>query len=106
MENQKVIFEKPVEDYLRIATDSTRVEIANPRANAQHITEAYDRAWEEQAELLVLQELGVTGYSVADTVFNRRVLEESREVVDELANHTAFGPAMVVGAPIQDRGVH
>lgn len=105
MENQKVIFEKPVEDYLRIATDSTRVEIANPRANAQHITEAYDRAWEEQAELLVLQELGVTGYSVADTVFNRRVLEESREVVDELANHTAFGPAMVVGAPIQDRGV-
>lgn len=105
MENQPNIFEKPVDDYLRLATASVQVEIANPRANAKNISDVYLKAKDEQAEVVVLQELGVTGYTVADMVFNRRVLEESANTVSALAKITEEGPALIVGAPIQDKGV-
>lgn len=102
---QAPIFEKPVDDYLRVMTASPEVAIADPRANTESILLAYQDAKDQEAELLALPELCVTGYSTADLFFNRHVLERSQEAVGKLAEATANGPAMVIGAPLEHNGL-
>lgn len=101
MKNESApLFEKPIKDYLRLMTASPEVGIADPVANQQAIALAYQQAKVEQAELLVLPELCVTGYSAADLFFNRHVLNRTLESLQALAAMTENGPAVVVGAPL------
>lgn len=105
MTEKSPIFEKPVDDYLRIMTTSLDVAIADPKINTERILVAYDAAKTEQAEVLALPELSITGYSTADLFFNSHVREQTEEALITLAAATKDGPALVVGAPIEDNGV-
>lgn len=98
-------FIKPTEDYLRIMTASPAVAIADPARNARNILDCYERARQDQAELLVLPELCMTGYSTADLFFNRHVQEKTLEALDTLAEATTDGPAMIVGLPIDQQAI-
>lgn len=98
-------FEKPTSDYLRVMTASPNVHVGNPQANLDEIALAYQAAVDNQAELLVLPELAITGYSTADLFANRHVLRESNRVLYELSKITRHNPAMIVGAPVEDNGI-
>lgn len=98
-------FKKPVDDYLRVATASPEIKIADIPYNIQAIGEAYEQAKAEQAELVVMPELCLTGYSAADLFHNMHVLEQTEKGVSELAKQTLEGPAMVVGAPLRHNGL-
>lgn len=102
---QPPLFEKPTDDYLRVMTASPEVAIADPRVNTERILACYQEARDAQAEILALPELCVTGYSTADLFFSRHVLERSDEALAVIAEATQDGPALVVGAPIEDNGV-
>jgi len=96
-------FEKPEHEYFRVMTASPEVAIADPAVNTEAILAHYQDAREQEAALLVLPELCVTGYSTADLFFNRHVLNRTNQALTQLAEATLDGPAMVVGAPtIQD----
>lgn len=99
------LFEKPVEDYLRVMTASPDVALADPATNVRILSDVYTQAKQEQAELLVLPELAVSGYSTADLFFNRHVLDKTEAALNELAKLTTDGPAIVAGAPIEQNGI-
>lgn len=105
MKTPEQIFEKPTSDYLRVMTASPEAVIADPKANTKAILACYDQAKQQQAELLTLPELCVTGYSTADLFFNRHVLEQASAALKALASATESGPALVVGAPIENNGI-
>lgn len=98
-------FEKPTTDYLRVMTAVPEIAVADPKANVEAILACYQEAKDMQAELLTLPELCVTGYSAADLFFNQHVLEQSDTAIRTLAEATADGPALVIGAPIADKGL-
>lgn len=103
--NQLPIFEKPVDDYLRVMTATPVVAIADPMTNAARIIETYEEARQVEAELLVLPELNLTAYSAADLFHNDHVLEQTQKVLPMLAEETLDGPAMIVGAPLRSKGI-
>jgi NAD+ synthase (glutamine-hydrolysing) len=98
-------FEKPIDDYLRVATVSPEVSIADVPANVTAISVDYAAAKNRQAELIIAPELGLTGYSTADLFHNRHVIEQTERGLGELAALTEAGPALIVGAPLEHRGV-
>ena len=98
-------FEKTVDDYLRVATSSPEIAIADIPFNVRSIAEAYEQAKAEQAELVVMPELCLTGYSAADLFHNAHVLEQTEKGLTALAEQTRDGPAMVVGAPLRHEGL-
>lgn len=100
-----LIFEKPIDDYLRVATVSPEVSLADISANVTTLTEAYEAAKDEEVELLVCPELSLTGYSAADFFHNTYELERTDEGLQELAALTENGPAMLVGAPLKHNDV-
>lgn len=102
MEHQPIQapFEKPRQDYLRVATASPEVAIGDVPANIEAILASYYEAKTEEAELVVLPELGLTGYSTADLFQNQHVLNQTRAGLEALAKTTIDGPAMIVGAPL------
>lgn len=98
-------FEKPSGDYLRVATVSPEVSLADVPANVATLTEAYETAKDEQVELLVCPELSLTGYSTADFFHNTYVQEQAERGLQDLAALTEDGPAMLVGAPLRHNDV-
>ena len=94
-------FEKPVSDYLRVATVSPEVALADVPANVATLTEAYEAAKAGQAELLVCPELSMTGYTTADFFHNQHVTEQAEQGLQDLAAITENGPALLVGAPLR-----
>jgi NAD+ synthase (glutamine-hydrolysing) len=98
-------FQKPTADYLRVMTASPDIAIADPQHNTEAILACYEEAKQKEAELLALPELCVTGYSAADMLFNSEVLARTTVALLKLAKATEGGPAMVVGAPIEQKGV-
>lgn len=107
MEHQPIQapFEKPGQDYLRVATASPEVAIGDVPANIEAILASYADAQVEQAELVVLPELGVTGYSTSDLLQNQHVLSQARTGLEVLAKATVGGPAMIVGAPLMHKDI-
>ena len=102
---RQLTFEKPVTDYLCVATASPEVAVAGPKVNKTRIADAYADAAQDGSELLVLPELCVTGYTAGDLFFDKHVLAESMQAVQDLTNLTANGPAMAVGAPMEVDGL-
>lgn len=98
-------FVKPLDDYLRVATDSPEVAIADIPANINNILARYKAAHDGGVELLVLPELCLTGYSAADLFHNQHVLEQTEQGLTELAAATVQGPAMIVGTPLPHKGL-
>ena len=102
---QSTEFKKPTNDYLRVATYAPEIAIGDPDTNTVAILTCYRQAIDQQAELAVMPELCVTGYSAADMLFNKHIQNKSDHALAALAAATKSGPAMVVGAPIQNNGI-
>jgi NAD+ synthase (glutamine-hydrolysing) len=91
--------------FLRLAAAIPRVQIAEPRLNAERTTELARQAAAEQAAVVVFPELGLSGYSIED-LFHQQALLES--VLEGLAMLVAASrellPVLVVGAPLLSQG--
>jgi NAD+ synthase (glutamine-hydrolysing) len=66
--------------------------------NMRLILDFAARAAEAGAELAVFPELAVCGYPPADLLEKRSFLDRARQALDEIAAHTADGPAILCGA--------
>lgn len=91
---------------VRIALGSHRVEISNCDYNADRIIEMMRRANADDANFLVLNELGTTAYSCGNNFRNEVVLEGALQAVDKvrLASKTVFKGVTVIGAPLVVKG--
>lgn len=92
--------------FMRIASAVPRVKVAHTEYNTASIIETIDRAASMGAELLVLPELAVTGYTCADLLGNNVLLNNAEHSVTAIHNHVRALDIMVaVGAPLRCNGM-
>lgn len=90
-------------DSVRIASAQLNQVVGDIAGNVQRIRDAWYRAGELGAHLVVTPELSVVGYPPEDLVLKRAFVRDAMAAVEALAVDTVDGPGLVVGAPwLQD----
>lgn len=91
--------------FVRVATAVPKVKLADPAANAQSVLALVRQAHESGVAVLVLPELGLTGYTVDDLLQQDALLDAVEVAIATLAQESkALSPLFVVGAPLRDSG--
>ena len=86
---------------IRVALAQLNFCLGDFESNVASITEAYDRALEREADVVVFSELAVCGYPPEDLLLKQRFLADARAALEDVAAHTSNAVA-VVGFPEQD----
>jgi len=82
---------------VKIALAQINPTVGDFAGNTRLILDFTARAAEAGAELAVFPELAVCGYPPADLLEKRVFLDRARQALDEIASHTASGPAILCG---------
>ena len=91
--------------FVRVASATPRVAVADPCRNAEAICDCIDRAQREGAELLVLPELCVSGYTCGDLFGQDALLKGCLRALGEIAKHTEnVRMLLFVGVPFRFGG--
>ncbi|MCG6928286.1 MAG: NAD(+) synthase [Acidobacteria bacterium] len=92
--------------FLRVAAACPPVRIADPEHNADATLDAVQRASAAGAQVLVLPELGLTGYTCGDLFFSLSTLVAGAErALERVCRETKGTPAVVVvGLPVEQEG--
>ncbi|CAN7312206.1 NAD(+) synthase [Caulobacter sp. LjRoot300] len=91
--------------FVRVATAVPKVKLADPAANAQSVLALVRQAHDAGVAVLVLPELGLTGYTVDDLLQQDALLDTVETAIATLARESkALSPLFVVGAPLRDAG--
>ncbi len=95
---------KNVLDLFRVAAVTPKVHIGNVAENCVQIQSAYDML-ADKADLIVLPELSLTGYTCEDLFNNRYLLDKAKEGLYDLVaytrNYGEQGAAVAVGFPFE-----
>jgi len=83
---------------VKIALAQINPTVGDFAGNVRLILDYAERAAAAGADLAVFPELAVCGYPPADLLEKRSFLDRAREALDEIAAHTADGPAILCGA--------
>lgn len=91
----------PSQDFLRVATATPEVAIADVDTNLARISELYSQASQQNVSLIVFPELCLTGYSIQDLVRQSSLLEAAKNSLLEFAKSTKnINTAAILGLPI------
>ena len=83
---------------IRVALAQLNFRVGDFETNVELISEAYERAVEQQADLVVYSELAVCGYPPEDLLLKQQFLDDARFAVEQIAAKTSNTVA-VVGFP-------
>ncbi len=87
--------------FIKIAALSPVVEVANPNKNMQSALDEIFKAAEEKAQVIVLPELFLSGYTCADLFFQKTLIDECKksllEILEKIKNIDAL---IVMGMPL------
>lgn len=88
------------QDFVRVATATPEVAVADIATNTSRITTLYTQAIDAQAALVVFPELSITGYSIQDLVLSPHLLNDAKESLISLSTLTKnTSTALIVGLP-------
>ena len=91
--------------FVKVATASPQLKVADPSYNAQRIIEIIKAQAERGTELLVFPELSLCGYTSGDLFFQDRLLESCLDALKEVAEATKGLKMLVfVGLPFEAQG--
>jgi NAD+ synthase (glutamine-hydrolysing) len=91
--------------FVRVATAVPKVRLADPATNGQSALDLARQAHEAGVAVLVLPELGLTGYTVDDLLQQDVLLDAVEAAIATLARESKdLAPLLVVGAPLRDAG--
>lgn len=91
--------------FVTVAAASPALRLGDPAANAQLVSQALEKAALEGAELVVLPELCLTGYSCGDLFGQRTLLQGALKALGQVAETTArLGLTALVGLPLEVNG--
>lgn len=92
--------------FVRVATASPAVRVADCGFNAQRILAMMERAQQQDVAVLVFPELCLTGYTCADLFHQQRLQQAALSALAGLIEHTArrFLGLAVVGLPLAAEG--
>jgi NAD+ synthase (glutamine-hydrolysing) len=83
---------------IRVALAQLNFRLGDFKTNVALIADAYERAVEQQADVVVYSELAVCGYPPEDLLLKQQFLDDARAAVEEIAANTSNAVA-VVGFP-------
>ncbi|WP_294580989.1 NAD(+) synthase [uncultured Thomasclavelia sp.] len=88
--------------YIRVAAGSFDTTIANVTNNSNNIKQLIGQAYQNQAKILVLPELCLTGYTCEDLFNQERLLNEAKNQLQQIVKYTENKDIVViVGLPYQ-----
>lgn len=88
--------------FINIGCATTNVKVADVNHNLERIKERVVEASKKEVQLLVCQELGITGYTCGDLFFQNTLLEAAKNALIELKHFSKdFEMLIVVGLPFQ-----
>ena len=91
--------------FVRCATATPRVSVADPAANAQAILELARQGHDEGCDLMVFPELCVSAYAIDDLHLQDALLAATEAAIGEIcAASRDLAPVLAVGAPIRRNG--
>ncbi|HAZ66136.1 MAG TPA: NAD(+) synthase, partial [Opitutae bacterium] len=91
--------------FVTVAAVSPALRLADPGANADLVIQALGKAAAEGAEVIVLPELCLIGYTCGDLIPNRSLLEGSLLALRKVAEATQkLGVTALIGLPIEVDG--
>src|SRR5687767_10122084 len=91
--------------YLRLATCVPPVEVAAVAGNVRQTLSSLEEAKRSGAQVALLPELGLTGYTCGDLFFHQHLLDEAVNGLGEIAGACGkLGIAAVVGLPLAVAG--
>lgn len=91
--------------FLRVSAATPKVKVADCIYNREQTEKAIDQAVEKQVKLLVLPELGITGYTCSDLFLQDSLLEAAKEQILQLRDYTKGKNIVVaVGFPMEWNG--
>lgn len=92
---------QPKDEYLRVATASPEVAVADIATNLERSLEIYKHAVAEHTALVVFPEMSLTGYSLQDLVGQPQLLSDAKHALALFADATKdTDTAAIVGLPI------
>ena len=91
--------------FVTVAAASPSLRLGDPAANALLVIQALEKASAEGAEIVVLPELCLTGYSCGDLFGQRTLLQGALKGLGQVAEATArLGLTALVGLPLEVSG--
>lgn len=88
--------------FVKVATCSPKIFLANPMANAQQTLKLFKQSVENETLIAVFPELGLTGYTCEDLFHSQDLLDETKKALKWLTLETvAIKGVVVVGFPYQ-----
>lgn len=87
--------------FIRITAASCEVRVGNPEFNATGIIRVIQTKMD--SDIILFQELGVTGYTCANLFSQQALLDASNKAVDRIRVATSYNnnkPLIVIGAPL------
>ncbi len=76
------------DNFIRVAAATPKVRVADPQYNKERICEQIDEAWKRGAKIVVFPELCVTGYTCDDLFMQTLLIDEAKQVLDEIIAYT------------------
>ena len=91
--------------FLKVATFTPKLRVADPFYNAERICECISEGEEERAKIMVFPELCITGYTCGDLFLQEKLLSDAKEALKVIVMHTDGVDGLVfVGLPIERNG--
>jgi NAD+ synthase (glutamine-hydrolysing) len=87
--------------FVRVGCASFDIQLGQVKENAKHIVEYAQKAVQEHVKVLLFPELCLTGYTIEDLFFQKRVLNEVNKQIDYILDATyELDLLLVIGAPL------
>ena len=91
--------------YIRIASVSPEVRVANTKFNTDKIIEAINKSLDNKCNFILFPELSITAYTCGDLFFQNTLIESSYKAINKICDYSKDkNVTIVVGSPIQSDG--
>lgn len=87
-------------NFVKIATVSPDIKVADPLYNAEKILELIKEAYEEKADIIVTPELCLTGYTCCDLFAQAKLIDSAEKALSHIRYNTQYKNVLIaIGMP-------
>lgn len=89
-------------DQFKITLAQLNATVGDLKGNADKVMKAWEKARDEQSNIIAFPELFITGYNPQDLILKPAFQKASTETIQKIAEECSQGPAIAVGGPFCD----
>ena len=89
-------------DQFKITLAQLNATVGDLKGNADKVMKAWEKARDEQSNIIAFPELFITGYNPQDLILKPAFQKASTETIQKIAEVCSQGPAIAVGGPFCD----